>query len=131
MNWLFPLLVWDTPSSSTCGKGPANLENMQMANAPYPWYYGNPEHTSNVFLNLGMLLPWLVSVLVVLLPSFEGTIVHVTGVFASTELMIDLSAMEDEIMAQFQALHRQAVAATDTLGRSVKLQFRISIKIVE
>ena len=30
MGWLFPLLVWDTPSSPTCEKGPAHLENSKM-----------------------------------------------------------------------------------------------------
>ena len=30
MGWLFLLLVWDTPSSSTCGKGPTHLENNKM-----------------------------------------------------------------------------------------------------
>ena len=30
MGWLFPLLVWDMPSSSTCGKGPAHQENRKM-----------------------------------------------------------------------------------------------------
>ena len=30
MGWLFPLLVWDTPRSSTCGKGPTHLENSKM-----------------------------------------------------------------------------------------------------
>ena len=30
MGWLFPVLVWDTPSSSTCGKGPTHLENSKM-----------------------------------------------------------------------------------------------------
>ena len=30
MGCLFPLLVWDTPSSSMCGKGPALLENSKM-----------------------------------------------------------------------------------------------------
>ena len=29
-GWLFPLLVWGTPSSSTCGKGPTHLENSKM-----------------------------------------------------------------------------------------------------
>ena len=27
MGWLFPLLVWNRPSSSSCRKGPAHLEN--------------------------------------------------------------------------------------------------------
>ena len=27
MGWLFPLLVWNRPSLSSCGKGPAHLEN--------------------------------------------------------------------------------------------------------
>ena len=29
-SWLFPLLVWDMPCSSTCGKGPTYLENSKM-----------------------------------------------------------------------------------------------------
>ena len=30
MGWLFPILVWDTPSSSMWGKWPAHLENSKM-----------------------------------------------------------------------------------------------------
>ena len=30
MGFLFPLLVWDMPSSSTCGNGPAHLENSKI-----------------------------------------------------------------------------------------------------
>ena len=30
MAWLFPLLAWDTPGSSTCGKVPTHLENSKM-----------------------------------------------------------------------------------------------------
>ena len=30
MGWLFPLLVWNRPSSSSCRKGPAHLENSKI-----------------------------------------------------------------------------------------------------